>query len=40
MKYLWGTAEQIAPSSQGRHVWYLTQTSLKVKVTRDKKLHF
>jgi len=29
-----------APNSHGRRVWSLTQTCLKVKVTRDKKRHF
>jgi len=29
-----------APNSHGRSVWSLTWTSLKVKVTRDKKTYF
>jgi len=40
MKCLGEPLNGFVPNSDGRRVWSLTQTSLKVKVTRDKKLYF
>jgi len=40
MKYLLEPLNGFAPNSHGRRDWSLAWTSLKVKVSGDKKRHF